>query len=233
MLTSARAITLDLDDTLWDIGRVIARAERELRAWLSVHYPEIPKQFSTERATELRDEVIAANPDRAHDFRFIRKSVYHNMAEYCGYPATLVDRATAVFDRWRNTVDFFDDAVPALERLASHFPLIALTNGNADLDRVGIAHLFEATVTAVAAGAPKPHAPIFDMAAQVAGVDHASIIHVGDDPDLDVAGARLAGLRTVWVNRRQRHWPQHIVPPDLEVTELLALADVLVVEARP
>ena len=230
MLTSVRAITLDLDDTLWDIGRVIARAERELHTWLSAHYPEIPQQFSRERVLELRDDVVAANPDRAHDFRFIRKTVYHRMAEYCGYSTTLVDRATAVFDQWRNTVDFFDDAVPALERLANSFPLIALTNGNADLDRVGIAHLFEATVTAVAAGAPKPHPPIFDMAARIAGVDHAAIIHVGDDPHLDVTGARLAGLRTVWVNRREHDWPEHIVPPDIEVTELHALADILVAE---
>ncbi len=47
-----RTITLDLDDTLWAIGPVIRRAERELSAWLAENYPRIPEMFDTDAVIE-------------------------------------------------------------------------------------------------------------------------------------------------------------------------------------
>ena len=51
------------------------------------------------------------------------------------------------------------------------------------------------------------------------------MLHVGDDIELDVVGARLAGLRTCWINREARAWPAHHPRPDLEFSTLAALAD--------
>ena len=63
-----RAITLDLDDTLWPIEPVMLRAEQRLDAWLRAHCPPVADQYPIAAMRALRDEVAAANPDLAHDF---------------------------------------------------------------------------------------------------------------------------------------------------------------------
>ncbi len=90
----------------------------------------------------------------------------------------------------RNRVEFYDDVLPALRRLRSRYRLFALSNGNADLGRCGIAHLFDGHITARSAGAAKPDARIFAALLQEAGVAAAQVLHIGDDPLADVVGRR-------------------------------------------
>ena len=67
------ALTLDLDDTLWEIGPVIERAERKLWAHLVDNYPRITAQFSAADIHDLRMTVMEEYSDHGHDFRFLRK----------------------------------------------------------------------------------------------------------------------------------------------------------------
>lgn len=222
-----RAITLDLDDTLWAIGPVIERAEAALWAWLREHYPAIGECFSVERAAELREQVMRDHWHKNHDFRFLRKKVLARMAEQSGYTDALVDDAFAVFDAERNRVDLFPDVEPALSRLADRFTVVALTNGNACLDRIGIRHLFHDVITAADVGSAKPARPIFAEAIRRAGVDSRRVLHVGDHPEADIAGAAGAGLKTAWVNRVAADWPDHIAPPDVTVSTMNELRELL------
>ncbi len=73
--------------------------------------------------------------------------------------------------RARNRVEFYDDVRPSLLRLRSRYRLFAVSNGNADLERCGIADLFAGHVTARAAGAAKPDARIFAALLELAGVE--------------------------------------------------------------
>ena len=58
------------------------------------------------------------------------------------------------------------------------------------------------------------------------GLAPGDILHVGDDPVMDMVGAREAGLRTAWINRRREHWPTTLGPaPELDLPNLAALAD--------
>lgn len=97
--------------------------------------------------------------------------------------------------------------LPVLERLAQRYPLGALSNGNADIHRVGLAHLFDFAFNAVDVGAAKPAPALFLAACRHLNMTPAQIVHVGDDPEHDVGGAASVGLRTVWVNRTGRKWP--------------------------
>ena len=227
-----RAITLDLDDTLWAIGPVIRRAEAELWGWLDEHYPAVGERFSREAAAELRDRVVKQHWHKSHDFRYLRKKVLAGMAQAAGYSDALVEEAFSVFDAARNRVDLFPDVEPALADLSEHYLLVAVTNGNANLEVIGIRHLFHDVVTAVDAGVAKPARPIFAEAVRRAGVDAGETLHVGDHPEIDVAGAADAGLRTAWMNRDEADWPAHLEPPDATVTSVTELHELLRLAAR-
>jgi putative hydrolase of the HAD superfamily len=227
-----RAITLDLDDTLWAIAPVIRRAEAALWHWLEENFPEVPGRFTEEAALALRERVLAENADRRHDLRFLRRTVLGRMAEAAGYGRELVEPAFSVFDAERNRVELYPDVVPALTRLAGRFTVIALTNGNANLETIGIRHLFADVVTAVDAGAAKPAPEIFEYAVLRAGVSPAEIVHVGDHPEIDVAGAAGAGLATVWMNRHGGGWPENLRAPDAVVSSVDELCTLLDAAAR-
>lgn len=226
-MNNIRTITLDLDDTLWAIHPVIKRAEDRLYAWIKEHYPRIATLFSPDDIREVRTEVIAEFRDRSHDLTFLRRTVLARMGRAAGYGDSYVDDAFAVFNEARNDVTLFPEARPALVSLRERFVLIAVTNGNADLERIGIRDLFDDVVSAAMAGAAKPARPIFDMAVAAGGADAAQTLHVGDHPLYDVHGARDAGLRAVWVNRDGDDWPDELPSPDAEVQNVGELNSLL------
>jgi putative hydrolase of the HAD superfamily len=226
-LHQIRAITLDLDDTLWAIEPVIRRAEEKLWLHLADNYPRIASQFSAEDVHAVREDVMEEYPDFWHDFRFLRKKVLEKIAHAAGYNAELVEPAFGVFDRARNDVELFPDVLPHLESLSEEFALIALTNGNANLDEIGIGHLFQHVVAASDVGFAKPARPIFDAAIACSGLAGDEILHVGDHPETDIDGARRAGMRTAWMNRIKAAWPSHLAPPDAVVTSLTELSELL------
>lgn len=226
------AITLDLDDTLWAIAPVIARAERVLAGWFAEHYPRIAADWDDERQRELREQVISQHAARAHDLRFLRETVLERMAAETGYDKEMVAAAFKVFDKERNIVELFPDVLPGLEDLAGEYRLMALTNGNACLDTIGIRGHFFDVVNAVEAGAAKPDERIFKVACERVGCAPEEVLHVGDHPHLDVEGARQVGMRTAWVNRTGAEWPDELAAPDVTVSTLHELSDWLRALAR-
>lgn len=228
-----RAITLDLDNTLWEIDSVIHRAEAALWAWLTENYPRIPDIFSPDDVVALREVVIEKYwKHKHHDFRFMRKKVLEMLANEAGYDAGLVEPAFRIFDAARNDVELYPDVLPDLERLFEQFTVVAVTNGNANLQTIGIRHLFHDVVTAVDAGAAKPDRRIFDAAIEKSGVSAREILHVGDHPETDIDGGRQAGLRTAWINRTEAEWPGHLQEPDAVVTTIPELRQLLERAAR-
>ena len=122
-----------------------------------------------------------------------------------------------MFEEARNDVELFPEVRPALTALRERYVLIAVTNGNANLGRIGIRDLFDGVVSAAMAGAAKPARAIFDAAVSAGGADADRTLHVGDHPLYDVHGARDAGLRAIWVNRNGDAWPEEYMAPDAEV----------------
>ncbi len=223
-----RAITIDLDDTLWDTMPVLKRAEQRLFAWMQDNHPRVAELFPKEKAIELRAQVVSEHADMLHDLTFVRRVVLSRMGVAAGYGEAWVDEAFDVFDDARNDIDPFPEVRPALEQLRERFVLIAVTNGNADLVKIGIDDLFADIVYARDVGAAKPDAKIFAAAVEAGGAKAAETLHAGDHPEYDVHGAREAGLHAVWVNRLQRQWPDDLSPPATtidHVGELMALFD--------
>src|SRR3546814_16399158 len=67
MSFAVRAITLDLDDTIWPIAPVMVRAEQVLAAWLREHAPRTAARWTLEARLALPADVASGNPHRAHD----------------------------------------------------------------------------------------------------------------------------------------------------------------------
>jgi len=221
-----RTITLDLDDTLWAIHPVIMRAEKALYAWLQENYPRITERFSPQDLMQMREDVVTEYRDKGHDFTFLRRKVLGQVGAAAGYGEAPVDGAMALFSAYRNDVELFPEVRPALSVLGEKFSVIAVTNGNANLDTIGIRDLFDDVVSASSAGVAKPAREIFDVAAKAGGAANHETLHVGDHPEVDVVGASNAGLKSVWVNRHGDDWPDHLQRPDgivKDIGELLAL----------
>lgn len=220
------AITLDLDDTLWPIEPVIARAEARLHEWLVRHCPRAAQAFPLAALRELRDRIAAEHPQLAHDYSAQRRlSLQHALIGH-GYDQTHVDAAYDEFYVARNEVACYADTIAALDRLAARFPLASLSNGNADLERIGLRRYFRFSISARECGVAKPDPAIFHAACERLGLPPAQVLHVGDDAELDVAGARAAGMKTAWVNRHGATWVRS-QPPHLHVRDLTELADIL------
>nr|WP_315491132.1 HAD-IA family hydrolase [uncultured Rhodoferax sp.] len=226
-ISRIKAITLDLDDTLWPIWPTIQRAELVLAAWLAERAPGAAAVFADKDARlAVRAHVVQSRPELGHDLSAIRRESIRTALHRAQEDTSLAEPAFEVFFAERMRVELFDDVLPALAALSARFPLVALSNGNAHVARVGLGQFFAHSLSASDFGFAKPDARIFHAAADKAGVGSAHILHVGDDAALDVVGALGAGMQTVWVNREAHAWshtdhrPHHTVA---NLTELAAL----------
>jgi 2-haloalkanoic acid dehalogenase type II len=229
---SVRAICFDLDNTLWDVEPVLARAERILTDWLQSRYPKIPQAFPPPAALELRSALLREQPHQAHDFTFLRRETLARMAEAAGYDRAMAHEAFALWHAARNEVTPFDEVLPALERLKPHYRLATLSNGNADLGTIGMAHHFEITLHAAALGCAKPDARAYSALADALTLKPAEILFVGDEPHADVVGPRTAGMQTVWVNRAGVVWPDALAAADANISGLDELVKLLTIGER-
>lgn len=86
--------------------------------------------------------------------------------------------------------------------------LVVVSNWDVSLHDVmvqsGLAHLVHGTITSAELGVGKPDPVIFRHALTLAGVPAADALHVGDSFELDVAGARAAGIEAVLLRRDGR-----------------------------
>lgn len=223
-----RALSFDLDDTLWAIEPTILRAEQLLHDWLECHHPEIPALFTPVALRELTGAAARRWPDRAHDRGGLRRAALRLAAEQVGIIERFCEyTAFEIFQHARNQVELFPDAVAVLTRLRSRYPLVALSNGNADLARIGIDHLFVLALNPETTGTAKPDPAMYRAACEPLGVNPEEVLHIGDDPRLDVIGAAAAGMRTVWFNRERRNWPGGRHRPDAEIRDLGELEPLL------
>jgi putative hydrolase of the HAD superfamily len=221
-ISVVRAISLDLDDTLWPVWPTIARAELALQGWLAPLAPAAAALVADSKSrAALRQQVMDARPDLHHDLSHQRQELIRLALHQCGEDTAHAPEAFEVFFAERHRVDFYDDALPALAQLAARYPVLAVSNGNADVARVGVGHLFAGSVSARDAGVAKPDGRIFAAAASRLGLAPAQVLQWATMPHLmcwallgpacrrcgSIVSARLGSMRRslmppspTWVN---------------------------------
>ena len=221
------AVTFDLDFTLWDLDGVLPHAEAVCQGLLEQHYPAVTERFDAAGIHELRNQIAAERPDMAHDVTALRRAGLRRAGEQVGYAGdvldALVEEAFEVFLEARHAVRLYPDTLPMLRALQGRVAVGAITNGNAEIARIGLDGYFDFSLSAVELGAAKPSHLVFDTAAGRAGVPVGQIVHVGDDVHSDVYGAAENGMQAVWLNRNNATWPEDV--PDVPHTAVSTLAE--------
>ena len=223
--TNIRAISLDLDDTLWPVGPTIVRAEQRAQAALTENAPQVALRWDIDHLRVLRAKILDEQPRLRHDLLQIRRlALQHAFADCGSSPAASaapIETALSVFMVARNEVELYPEVEACLQRLARRYRIASLTNGNADLKIIGLAHLFHTTVSAHEHGTSKPDPALFHIACKQLECAPQQVLHVGDDPDFDVRGAINAGLQAVWINRTNVQWSGEDRPHEINSLECL------------
>lgn len=197
-LTGIKAITLDLDDTLWPVAPVLARAEQQLTDWLARHAPRTAAGIAGNyHLPGLKQRY----PERAHDVSWMRLQFLREALQQNGEDIALAEAAFQCFYEARQAVSPYPDVEATLAHWARQYRLGVITNGNADVTRMPIGRHFSAVVSAHQFGAAKPDPALFLAVSEALQVEPEAILHIGDDWALDVEAARSAGFQAVWLRR--------------------------------
>lgn len=227
-LNPINALTFDLDDTLYDNHPVIVRAEQAMFDWLAQLLPS-PTMISRDDWQHVKQQLAAVDSSLTHDvsewrYEALKISLMQlgwrfkeaELAARQGLELVLVER---------NKVDVPAETHRVLALLSAKFPLVAITNGNVDPQKIGLAKYFSAIYQAGRDGLAKPEADLFKHAIRHLGIPAQQILHVGDHLQTDVFGAKQQGLQACWYNDQQRSLvtSNGRCLPDVEISHLAEL----------
>ncbi len=226
-----KLLTFDLDDTLWPCMITILQTEERLHQWFSNHHPEITNQYSIKQLRQKRFQLAQKHQHIAHDLTALRKKSFAQLSqEMCYSPEQeqkFIQEAFNFYFNERNRVNLYDDVIPTLEKLSKNYRLGAVSNGNADIYKIGLGHLFDFSWSAADAGQQKPHPIVFNSLLDMQKLTSDELIHIGDDPITDIQGAQQSGIKAIWLNRSHSLWPEGFNPPFMEISQLNQLPAVL------
>ncbi len=202
-----KVVAFDLDDTLWHVDPVIINAEKALKSWLQQAAPGFT--YVRQDLQVIRQNIVSEDETLAHRLTELRRRTLEIAlkAQAQKDAVTLADQAMEVFLDARNKVAFFEGAVETIADIGRDFELGALTNGNADIHRLGLQDHFSFAFSAEEVGAPKPAPDLFHRALSHTGCKPGEMVYVGDDPIKDVDAANEVGLFTIWVRGERRPEP--------------------------
>lgn len=229
--TQIELVTFDLDNTLWDVSQTIVRAEQSLRQWMQENTADALTVYTSDAIGDIRERVLEQHPDKRHDLSFLRTQVLYECMLASGLASkdavNAASRAFDVFFVGRNEVVFYDGALEVLADLSQRYRLFALTNGNANIDRVGIGKYFEGAVSSADVGASKPDPKMFRTVLTRAGVPAHQAVHIGDHLSDDILGANNAGMLSLWYNHNGEFANDSASVPSGEVHRLSDLPEMI------
>lgn len=125
----------------------------------------------------------------------------------------------------------FPEVVPALRKLKARYQLTILSNGDPDMLEEARPYLgveFDRIISVADAGSFKPHVATYRMAAEQLGAPPDAILFVANHA-FDCVGAKAYGMRSCFVNRRNRPFGDWPYQPDLIVENFTELSAALTV----
>ena len=218
---SIKYISFDLDDTFWDVMPTIYRAEDLTSSWIKENYPGADKINQSTNMMDLRNKLLKEDPSLLVKISDLRTKMFYEVGLLAGYNKEESDKlsknAFNIFIEARNDVKLFEGVQETLESLNQNYSLGVITNGNADLKKIGIDHLFSHIFSSANSGAHKPDPKAFEILIEASGLKPEEICHVGDHPLNDVKGSLDCGMQPIWFKNKDAEWPyKEIVVPQFE-----------------
>lgn len=212
-LTPIKVLSFDLDDTLYNNKPVIAAAEQAMLQALIDHAPVTTKTDS-DYWWQQRLKLAKITPEIRHDLGRWRLLAIDAGLQSLGLSlceaGEIAQLAYDAFMQARTRITVQPEIKVLLQQLAQHYQLIAITNGNACIDKMGIGELFEFSLQAGPDGKMKPYPDMYLKAAQRLKIAPDQILHIGDSHRADIMGALSAGCQTAWLDHYQQ--PVSILP---------------------
>jgi len=228
-LRPIKAITFDLDDTLYDNHEVIRRTQNESHAFLQAYHPSL-NDFTQQDYQTLRDELRQQEPEIYHDVSEWRRRAVELAMLNVGLSSTEAEQGSrdvmANFAHWRSQINVPEETHRTLAALAERFPLVAVTNGNAEPHLFGLDGYFKFILRAGPHGRAKPYHDMYHLAAEKLDIPLENILHVGDDLTTDVAGSVRCGMQACWINTQQGNLMRIAdsrLLPHIEISQLASL----------
>ncbi len=222
-LAPVQALSFDLDDTLYPNSAVIAKAELAMQQRLA---QLLPASFHNNSVYWFEQRKILAREDKEvrHDVSRWRLLALERGLTIQGLSlceaGEIAELAMSAFLQARTDIQLEPQVRPLLQQLATRFPLVAITNGNADIEKMGIADLFQFALRAGPDGRMKPYPDMFLTAAERLQLEPKYILHIGDHVHSDVVGALSAGCQSAWLNLTPGSLHQLKTLPTLELHQL-------------
>ena len=204
-----KAITFDLDDTFWDVKPVLINAEMKTRKFIEDSIGPL-EWGSWEDFKLIRERLIVEDASYEFDVGKLRKKLLlMKIQEQISDPETaneLSEKAFQLFFKERNKVEFFPYVLDEIEKLAQIYELGCLTNGNADIEMIGIGKFFKFNISSKDVNANKPNKNHFQKAVELLGISKEEILHIGDHKINDMLGAISYGVKALWFNPDKEDW---------------------------
>jgi putative hydrolase of the HAD superfamily len=194
---------------------------------MSVHVPVITQSYEIHQLRDQRKTLAIKRPELVHDLTELRIKSFELLADEFNLADDWIKPAFDVFYEARQQVTLFEDVHPVLDELVQTYRLISLTNGNASTIKTGVDHWFDFSLNSTIAGKLKSEPDIYWLAQRQAGIQAQQMVHIGDDPLYDVAGAKASGSKAIWLNREQKIWPLEDCQPDEVISNLYELPQAL------
>ena len=228
-LSRVHTLTFDIFGTVLDL---VGSIRPTLDQFLAEHRANIdgsrfwPEWRMRQRVEQHQDTILMlGHPGYLDSAR--RALVYCLRKHEIEFQQAEVERFMRVFEELRP----YADTVDGLKRLAEHYRLVALSNGNTWL----VEHLvennigadFDSAISVDRVGCFKPHPSVYRYAARQLECEAAEIMMVAAH-SFDILGARACGYRGAFVNRYRLPYESSTLQPDFTVADFNELADRLV-----
>lgn len=227
------ALTFDLDDTLYDNRQVILRTEKESLSFVQNYHPSL-KTLQNKDFHRLRQALRETEPEIYHDVTEWRRRAVEQAMRNAGLSAQDAARGAeasmANFAKWRSRIDVPQETHDTLAKLAEKWPLVAITNGNAQPELFGLGDYFQFVLRAGPHGRSKPFNDMYYLAAEKLDLPLGHILHVGDDLTTDVAGAIRCGMQACWIKPENADLMQTFdsrLLPHVEISRLASLTTLI------
>jgi putative hydrolase of the HAD superfamily len=221
----------DLDHTLWDFERNAEETKRELFHTLKLKERGIP-DYDTFRGHYIGiNQALWAlyREDKIGKAELNFRRFYDTLCRLSIDDQKLGHAMAAGFIAGVSSKTYlFPYAQELLEYLYSRYVLHVITNGFEEvqfpkLKNSGIGRYFTSIITSEEARSKKPDPAIFNYALRKSGALASESIMIGDDLDVDIAGARQSGIDQLYVNHERKTHSETITLEVFSLDEIIGL----------